>query len=117
MNQFRHTFRDFARSAGEGAKVALELRQEPERDVLVIPKQPERGFEVELECVAYGVYPSSGGWYSGSWDVTGWSAEDLRRSLAEFVDSVLNNSLMGVRCANGRPYKWTLHQNFFGPAI
>lgn len=117
VNEFRQAFREFSQSAGSGAPVPLELREDVERDVLVIPPQRSTGFECQLECMDYGVYPTADGWHSGCWDVTVFEPDALKESLEEFVNSVLNDAMMEIHYSNGKPYKWTLHYEFEGNRI
>src|SRR5204863_7361476 len=79
--------------------------------------QHQQGFDVRLECLDYGVYPSAEGWHGGPWDVTVWKPEELERSLREFISSVLTDAVLLVHESNGKPYKWVLEHQSEGERI
>jgi hypothetical protein len=114
MNEFRETFRETVSVLSQGMVIPGELRFQEDRDVFVMPKQGVDGFEAQLECMDYGVYPSAEDWHGGCWDVTVWKSQDLGASLEEFCLSILNDAVLEVCCSGGKPYKWVLHHTFQG---
>ena len=117
MNEFRASFRAAAQAATKGMAVPARLELGEDRDLLVLPKQNDGGFEAQIECFDYGAYPSAGGWHSGCWDVTASQPEEMAADIKEFVASVLSDAVLQVRYSNSKPYKWRLHYQFQGKRI
>lgn len=114
MNEFREAFRKTISELSGTMAVPGELRTIEDRDIFIIPKQGVDGFETQLECMDYGVYPSAEGWHGGCWDVTVWKSQDLGPSLKEFAFSILQDAVLVVSFSNGKPYKWVLSHTFEG---
>jgi hypothetical protein len=118
MNEFRETFRATANSLTDGIIVPAIMDFGDDSDKLTIPAQNPNGFDIELECFDYGVYPtSSTGWHSGAWDVTVLKPKELEASLTEFIYSVLNDAVLDIFYSNKKPHKWVLHLQFEGERI
>lgn len=82
------------------------------------PKFDETGFNVQLEVFNYGIYPYAEGWHGAPWDVTAWDLDGLKRSLQEFIHSVLTPAgHLGVYHSNGKAYKHVLHHAFEGSLV
>lgn len=114
MNEFRESFRETVSQFAVGMVVPGVLRNREELDVFVLPKQGIDGFETQLECMDYGVYPSAEGWHGGCWDVTVFKPQELSTGIREFVLSILYNAVLEVHFSGGKPYKWVLHYSFEG---
>jgi len=117
VNEFRAAFREVVRNATRGLATSAVLESTEERDLLIVPQQREKGFEFRLECFDYGVYPTAAGWRGGCWDVTVYTADNLREALDAFLKSLLNDAVLEVRLSNARPYKWILHYCFDGARV
>lgn len=117
MNAFRETFRCVIEEMAPMQGLKPVWTRGDDLDVVVFPKQCPDGFEVRLECFDYGVYPLAEGWHSGAWDVTVWKPEELKRSLREFINSVVVDAVLHVHESNGKPYKWVLEYQFEGKRI
>lgn len=117
MNEFRETFRRIVEE--EMAMHGLQPLWEKgmDRDAVVIPKQGKEGFEVQLECFDYGIYPYAEGWHGGPWDVTVWKPSELECSLREFIRSALTDAVLVVHESNGKQYKWILEYQFEGERV
>jgi hypothetical protein len=117
MNEFRDSFRRVSKEFLSLLSVPGNLCSEHDRDVLCVPSQKATGFEVKLECMDYGVYPSAEGWHGGCWDVTVWKPQDLERSLREFLASVLSDAELEIFYSGSKPYKWVLHHTYEGQQV
>lgn len=117
MSEFRKAFQKAVEPYTRGMAPRAFLEFGDEKDILRIPETHPSGFEVQLECMDYGVYPSAQGWHGGCWDVTVWEPNKLGSSLVEFVDSVLNDAVLEVHLTNGNPYKWVLKHTFEGERV
>lgn len=117
MNEFRQSFRDVAAHYVEQYPETLSITLGDERDSLTIGKRGANGFDVQLECMDYGVYPSADGWHTGCWDVTVIEATELKSAMREFVDSMLEDAELEVHFSNGKPHKWIMHYQFDGDRI
>ncbi|WP_156481500.1 hypothetical protein [Microbulbifer thermotolerans] len=117
MSEFRNSFRNVAEEFMASLSVAAEIKSEKDRDVLRIPPQSENGFQVELECTEYGVYPSAEGWHGGCWDVTVWKPKDLEASLREFLNSIVTDAELEICYSGSKPYKWILRHTFEGQRV
>ena len=112
MNEFREAFRIVAKKATKSLNAPAILKYTDEKDTLLIPKQRENGFSIELECYDYGVYPSTEGWHGGCWDVTIYEPNALTNELNEFISSITLDAILEVHLSNKKPYKWVLvHQS------
>jgi hypothetical protein len=98
-------------------RVSPILRTKDDRDVFIIPKQTPNGFEVELEYMDYGVYPSAEGWHGGCWDVTVFEPSEIANSLREFIGSILCDASLEVKYSNDKPYCWILHYQYEGERV
>lgn len=117
MNEFRNAFREAVKTATKNIAVRFIFISGTKNDLLTIPKQNENGFEILLECMDYGVYSSIDRWNGGCWDVTGWEPDELKKSLSEFISSILSDAIFEIHYSNGKPYKWILHHIFEGEPI
>jgi len=95
--------------------VALETYED--RDLLIVPKQAEGGFEFQIECMDYGVYPSAEGWRVGCWDVTVWTPNLLKECLSEFISSLIMDAALEIHYSNQKPHKWILYYWFEGERV
>ena len=117
VSEFRQKFREVVEHYLKDLACPAILECSEDRDLLVIPGQRSGGFEAQLECMDYGVYPSVAGWHGGCWDVTIWEIESLGPSLIEFIESVLNDAVLAIHYSNGKAYKWVLNHNFEGQRV
>jgi len=87
----------------------------PEKDgkrILRIPKLDNTGFDVEIQCETYGLYPFCDGWHGAPWDAphdSKTTCEEICADCLRFVGSTLDsNATLTVWYASGKPYKWVL---------
>ena len=79
--------------------------------VLRIPKQEESGYDVEIQCETYGLYPYAEGWHGAPWDANTPSTNppELCANCLGFVRSLLcPDASLTVSYTGGKPYKWAL---------
>ena len=118
MNEFREIFRSFANEQiSNPDKSGLSLIEGDEKDIFEFRSTLETGFNFQLECFDYGIYPYAGNWHSGCWDVTVCESNELTKSLKEFVNSLMNNALLEIYFSNGNSYKWKMHYEFEGELV
>ncbi len=90
-------------------QVNYEWIQNSETKKLKIFKQDEYGFDIEINCESYGVYPIVDKWHGAPWDITVMEPEEICDDCLEFVSSLLcSDSKLIVFYSNNKPYKWVL---------
>jgi len=113
MSDFIKAFRSAVESVlSDYPEVQVELISDNEKpkEVAIIKRIDNDGFNVTLECFSYGLYPSADGWIGAPWDVTVWGNSELEKSVREFLYSVLSTyGKLEIFYSNGKAYKWILH--------
>lgn len=108
MREFTNAFLSAGSTVlSENAHINAEWSSDPM--TLKIFASSDAGFDVELVCEDYGVYPHAGDWHFSPWDVTGWTPDALAKSVTEFLQAVLSmDSKLEVSYSNGKPFKAVL---------
>ena len=79
--------------------------------VLFVPKSNDNGFDVRIECEAFGLYPYADGWHGAPWDVNtpNTTLEAICDDCLGFLRSVVSpEAVLTVKYAGTKPYRWTL---------
>jgi len=79
--------------------------------VLSVPKAEDSGFDVRIECEAYGLYPYADGWHGAPWDANApnTTLEAICNDCLGFLRSVVSpEAILTVMYAGAKPYKWIL---------
>lgn len=87
------------------------IRNTAEQKTLKILKNNNKGFDIEIQCETYGLYPIVDGWHGASWDsiTPGMTIEEISDDCLGFVRSLLcADSKLTVWYSNNKPYKWVL---------
>ena len=117
MNEFREAFRDVAKHYSELYPQRFCLAEDEDRDILNFIKSNDDGFDIQLECMDYGVYPSSDGWHTGCWDVAVIPPSNLRDVMVEFIESILQDAELVIHSSNGKPYRWIMRYQVEGERV
>ncbi|MCB0408113.1 MAG: hypothetical protein KDD34_07920 [Bdellovibrionales bacterium] len=101
-------------------ELSFEWNESSEKKTLKILKNENSGFDIEVECETYGLYPSADGWHGAAWDSTtpNTTFEELSEDCLGFVRSLLcSDSKLTVLFSNGKPYKWILSYPIDGSIV
>ena len=99
-------------------QVHFEWTQNSEKKNLKIFKSDESGFDIEINCESYGIYPAVDGWHGAPWDITVMEPEDICDGCLEFIRSLLcSDSKLTIYYSNKKPYRWVLSYPFDGNII